>query len=137
MAAVEKKKSSVLLLLRDVCVCEISHNAAAHHHKKPSQQLRPQELPAHPAQVVSAQALCLGQRFHLVCLPLRMPSLMSTTRHPIRAGTLDQLGEQLQQNMEQQLPEWVHLTEATQTACSCHVSKACQENRCQGCGKQW
>ena len=36
---------------------------------------------------------------------------MSTTRQPTRSGSLGHLVEQLQQNMESQLAEWVHSTE--------------------------
>ena len=38
------------------------------------------------------------------------------------SGTLGQLGEQLQQNMEAQLAEWVHSTEEYPGLCGFHVS---------------
>ena len=82
------------------------------HHRNPKQLTNQQVRPHHAVQVVSVQECCSELRSLLAFWPLKdaKPEEYYQTSDQIKEA-LDQLGEQLQQNMEAQLAEWVHSTE--------------------------
>ena len=89
----------------------------------PSKQLKRHELPVHPAQVVSVQALCLGQSLHLAPLPLRTPSLMSTTRQLIKSEEhWTSLASSSSRIWNSSWQSGFSPLRTTQTTCSCRVS---------------